>query len=93
MAKHLSLPNGSHILPSSSPVVVPVAVERPTTTYYLPSGEPVELADDLTHGAPLVSFQLLSGKTVYAKRGMVRPTVKVDAIIPSKATLLGHGGY
>lgn len=91
MAKHLSLPNGSHILPSSSPVVVPVAVERPTTTYYLPSGEPVELADDLTHGAPLVSFQLLSGKTVYAKRGMVRPTLAVDAVVPSRATLLGHG--
>ena len=91
MSKHFGLPNGSHLLPSSPVVAVPVAVEHPTSTYYLPSGEPVELADDLTHGASVVSFQLVSGKIVNAKRAMVRPTVKVDAIIPSKATLLGHG--
>lgn len=91
MAKHLSLPNGSHLLSSPSPVAAPVAVERPTSTYYLPSGEPVQLADDLTHGAPSVSFQLVSGKIVKARRAMVRPTVAVDAIVPSKATLLGHG--
>jgi len=87
------LPTGSHSYARTAPVAAPVAVERPTSTYYLPSGEPVQLADDLTHGASVVSFQLVSGKIVKARRASVRPTVGVDSIVPSKATLLGHGGY
>ena len=85
------LPSGSHLIARTAPVAVTAPVERTASTYYLPSGEPVELADDLTHGASVVSFQLVSGKVVKATRGMVRPTVKVDAVVPSKATLLGHG--
>lgn len=87
----LTLPTGSHSYAPSSPLVVPVATERTTSTYYLPSGEPVQVADDVARGASTVSFTLASGKVVNARRGMVRPTVAVDEIVPSKATLLGHG--
>ena len=90
MATNLLL-NGSHSYSPASPVAAPVATEPTSSTYYLPSGEPVQVADDVARGASTVSFQLASGKVVNARRGMVRPTLAVDAIVPSKATLLGHG--
>ena len=85
------LPTGSHSYAPASPVAAPVATERTTSTYYLPSGEPVQIDESVARGASMVSFQLASGKVVNARRGMVRPTLAVDAIVPSKATLLGHG--
>ena len=90
MATNLLL-NGSHSYAPSSPVAAPVATERPTTLYYLPSGEPVAIYEDVARGASVIGFTLANGKVVNARRGMVRPTLAVDAIVPSKATLLGHG--
>jgi len=88
-----TLPTGSHSYAPTPRVATPVAAERTTSTYYLPSGEPVQVADDLSRGQLFVSFTLASGKVVNAKRGMVRPSLAVDAVVPSHAVLLGHGGY
>jgi len=91
---NFTLQTGSHNYPTpTSRVAAPVASERTTSTYYLPSGEPIQVADDLSRGQLFVSFQLVSGKIVKARRASVRPTVRVDAVVPSRATLLGHGGY
>ena len=85
------LPSGSHSYAPTSPVAAPVSVKRPTTLYYLPSGEPVAIYEDVARGASVVGFTLANGKQVNAKRAAIRPSLAVDAIVPSKATLLGHG--
>jgi len=71
------LASGSHSYAPSSPVAAPVATERPTALYFLPSGEPVRIYEDVARGAGVVGFTLADGTQVNAVRA-VKPTYTAD---------------
>lgn len=75
--ENLTLPNGSHLITSPAPVAAPVATERPTTLYFLPSGEPVRIYEDVARGAGVVGFTLADGTQVNAVRA-TRPVYTAD---------------